>query len=140
MKNRLILLIGTTAAEGESLTRRLIPRGFDVRLATPAPDSPFAQSIRSLGAEVVGADLDDRASIDAALRGCWGVFGAAESTQQQLTLIRMVKAADVEEFACRLPRTSSDVTISAEADENDDHREGLANQRSRPGRLAEVPA
>jgi uncharacterized protein YbjT (DUF2867 family) len=102
MKNRLILLIGTTAEEGESLTRRLIPRGFDVRLATPAPDSDFARLARDLGAEVVSADLDDRASIRAALRGCWGVFGGASSPEQEHNLASTVAAADVEQFARRL--------------------------------------
>ncbi|HKO58222.1 MAG TPA: NmrA family NAD(P)-binding protein [Thermoanaerobaculia bacterium] len=101
MKNRLILLIGTTAEEGESLTRRLIPRGFDVRLATPAPDSDLAQTLRELGAEVVPADLDDRASLRAALRGCWGVFAAA-SPEQQRTLATTIDSIDIEQFACRL--------------------------------------
>lgn len=102
MKNRLILLIGTTAAEGESLTRRLIPRGFRVRLATPAPESDFAQFIRGLGAEVVSADLDDRASIRAALRDCWGVYGAAGSPEQEHNLTSTIATADIEQFACRL--------------------------------------
>lgn len=101
MKNRLILLIGTTAAEGESLTRRLIPRGFRVRLATPAPESDFAQFIRGLGAEVVSADLDDRASIRAALRDCWGVYAAA-SPEQEHNLTSTIATADIEQFACRL--------------------------------------
>jgi uncharacterized protein YbjT (DUF2867 family) len=42
---------------------------------TRKPDSPAAQALKSLGAEVVRGDLDDAASVRAALRDVWGVYG-----------------------------------------------------------------
>jgi uncharacterized protein YbjT (DUF2867 family) len=60
MSKKKILVFGATGAQGGSVARNLLDRGrFDVRAFTRNPDSPAAQKLRDLGAEVVKGDLDD---------------------------------------------------------------------------------
>ncbi|MGN6185525.1 MAG: NmrA/HSCARG family protein [Thermoanaerobaculia bacterium] len=71
-----ILVFGATGAQGGSVARNLLSRGkFKVRVITRKPDSDAANALRALGAEIVPGDLDDPASLDAALEGVYGVFG-----------------------------------------------------------------
>lgn len=71
-----ILVFGATGAQGGSVARNLLSRGkFNVRVITRKPDSDAANALRALGAEIVPGDLDDPASLDAALEGVYGVFG-----------------------------------------------------------------
>src|SRR5215212_1913995 len=76
MNRKKILVFGATGAQGGSVARNLLARGrFDVRAITRKADSPAAQALRELGAELVQGDLDDPASLRAALEGCYGAFG-----------------------------------------------------------------
>jgi uncharacterized protein YbjT (DUF2867 family) len=101
-----ILVIGATGAQGGSVARNLLARGrFGVRAFTRKPDSPAAQALRDLGAEVVQGDLDDRASIEAALAGCYGAFGVtnfwehfAKEAEEGRNLVDAVAAAKIEHF------------------------------------------
>lgn len=71
-----ILVFGATGAQGGSVARNLLSRGkFNVRVITRKPDSDASNALRALGAEIVPGDLDDPASLDAALEGVYGVFG-----------------------------------------------------------------
>lgn len=106
MNKNIILVVGATGAQGGSVARNLLSRGrFAVRALTRKPDSPAAQALRELGAEVVQGDLDDRASLAAALEGVYGVFGVtnfwehfAREREQGENLVRAVAAADVQHF------------------------------------------
>jgi uncharacterized protein YbjT (DUF2867 family) len=106
MSRKKILVFGATGAQGGSVARHLLARGvFDVRAFTRNPESPAAQALRDLGAEVVKGDLDDRASIQAALAGVSGVYGVtnfwehfAKEAEQGRNLINAVAGADVEHF------------------------------------------
>lgn len=72
----IILVVGATGAQGGSVARNLLSRGkYAVRALTRKPDSEAAQALRALGAEIVQGDLDDAASLRAALEGVYGVFG-----------------------------------------------------------------
>ena len=101
-----ILVFGATGGQGGSVARELLRRGeFDVRAITRNASSPAAQALRELGAEIVEGNLDDRASIDAALQGVYGVFGVtnfwehyAKEGEQGRTLVEAVAAANVEHF------------------------------------------
>jgi len=101
-----ILVFGATGAQGGSVARNLIARGkFDVRALTRKPDSPAAQALRDLGAEVVQGDLDDPASLRAALEGCYGAFGVtnfwehfAKEEEQGRNLVNAVAESKVEHF------------------------------------------
>lgn len=101
-----ILVFGATGAQGGSVARQLLARGrFDVRALTRKPDSPAAQELRDLGAEVVQGDLDDLASLRAALAGCYGAFGVTnfwehfdKEKEQGHNLVKAVAASDVKHF------------------------------------------
>ena len=106
MSRKKILVFGATGAQGGSVARALLSRGqFDVRAITRNPDSPAAQALRDAGAEVVKGDLDDPASIAAALDGCYGAFGVTnfwEHFQHEevhgRNLVQAVAAAGIQHF------------------------------------------
>jgi uncharacterized protein YbjT (DUF2867 family) len=101
-----ILVTGATGGQGGSVARELLSRGrFDVRALTRKPDSPAAQELRALGAELVKGDLDDRESLRAALEGVYGVFGVTNfwehfdrEAEQGRNLVNAVAGSDVEHF------------------------------------------
>ncbi|HEY8206836.1 MAG TPA: NmrA/HSCARG family protein [Myxococcaceae bacterium] len=69
-----ILVTGATGLQGGSVTRALLKRGFTVRALARDPSSPKAAKLKEKGVEVVAGDLEDRASLDAAMRGAHGAF------------------------------------------------------------------
>ncbi|MGI8331440.1 NmrA/HSCARG family protein [Actinomadura scrupuli] len=73
-EDRVILVIGATGLQGGATAARLLADGWRVRALTRSPSGPAALALARAGAEVVGGDLDDRASLDAAVRGAYGVF------------------------------------------------------------------
>jgi uncharacterized protein YbjT (DUF2867 family) len=103
MRNK-ILVFGATGGQGGSVARQLLSRGqFDVRAFTRNTESPAAQELREAGAEVVQGNLDDVASIEAALEGVYGVFGVtnfwehfAKEAEQGRNLVSAVAKANVK--------------------------------------------
>ncbi|HEX7829385.1 MAG TPA: NmrA/HSCARG family protein [Thermoanaerobaculia bacterium] len=101
-----ILVFGATGAQGGSVARNLISRGkFNVRVITRKPDSDSANALRALGAEVVQGDLDDPASLTAALEGVYGVFGVTNFWEHfdreeihGRNLVNAVAASNVKHF------------------------------------------
>ncbi len=76
-KPRIIAVVGATGAQGGGLARAMLAEqaaGFAVRALTRDPGSEKARALASLGAEVVGADLDDGDSLHAAFEGAHGAF------------------------------------------------------------------
>lgn len=77
MSKPVITVFGATGAQGGGLARALLAdpdRHFAVRAVTRRPDSPAALKLAEAGAEVVLADIDDRASVLRALEGAYGAF------------------------------------------------------------------
>ncbi len=77
MSKPIITVFGATGAQGGGLVRALLAdpdRHFAVRAVTRRPDSPAAQALAHAGADVVLADIDDRASVLRALEGAYGAF------------------------------------------------------------------
>jgi uncharacterized protein YbjT (DUF2867 family) len=103
MERKKILVFGATGGQGGSVARHLLSRGnFAVRALTRNPGSPAAKALAEGGAEVVKGDLDDPASIAAALEGVYGVYGVtnfwehfAKEAEQGRTLVSAVAAANV---------------------------------------------
>lgn len=101
-----ILVFGATGAQGGSVARALLSRGaFKVRAITRKPDSPAANALRDLGAEIVQGDLDDPASLAAALQGVYGAFGVTNFWEhfdkegpQGRNLVKAVADANVQHF------------------------------------------
>ena len=72
MTKKIITVFGATGAQGGGLARAILAHpeaGFAARAVTRKPDSDKAQVLAKAGAEVVGADLDDAASVQRAMRG-----------------------------------------------------------------------
>lgn len=74
-----IAVVGATGAQGRGLVRAILENpeaGFRARAITRNPASQAARSLASAGVEVVRANVDDEASLTAALHGAHGVFFA----------------------------------------------------------------
>lgn len=103
---RLILVTGATGQQGGAVARKLLERGFAVRVLTRDTQKPAAKELAGLGAEVVEGDLDDRASIERALEGVRGVFsvqqfaetGVEGEVRQGKALADAAKETGVEHF------------------------------------------
>ena len=69
-----VLVIGVTGQQGGATARHLLERGRTVRALVRDPDAPAARALRRAGADLVVGDLDDPASLRAAMGGAHGVF------------------------------------------------------------------
>ncbi|MFC1414330.1 NmrA/HSCARG family protein [Streptacidiphilus sp. N1-12] len=74
LANLPVAVAGATGEQGGAAARALLRRGRPVRALTRSPGSPAADALRALGADVVCADFDDRATLDAALAGAGTLF------------------------------------------------------------------
>ena len=74
MNNKIIAVTGATGQQGGAVARKLLADGWKVRALTRDVNKPAAQELASLGAEVVAGDMEDRAQLDAAFQGVYGVF------------------------------------------------------------------
>jgi uncharacterized protein YbjT (DUF2867 family) len=75
--NKVIAVVGATGAQGGGLVRAIAADsggGFTARAITRDASSDAAKALADLGAEVVQADLEDPASVDAAFAGAYGAF------------------------------------------------------------------
>ena len=103
---QLILVIGATGNQGGAVARHLLQRGkFKVRALVRDENKPTAQALQQAGAELVKGDLNDRASLDRAFQGVYGVFsvqdfkdGAATEIRQGKSLADAAKGADIQHF------------------------------------------
>lgn len=76
-EKKIIAVVGATGAQGGGLVRAILndpAGGFGVRAITRNIHSEPAQALAKLGAEVVSADIDDEASLVAALKGAHGAY------------------------------------------------------------------
>lgn len=106
--DKTILVTGATGQQGGATARHLLAQGWRVRVLARDPSKPAAQALAQAGAEVVRGDNEDRASLDAALQGVYGVFSVQSFAQkgvgpegeirQGKTLADAAKAAGVQHF------------------------------------------
>ncbi|GAB1545407.1 NmrA/HSCARG family protein [Scytonema sp. NUACC21] len=76
-----ILVTGGTGRQGGATAHHLLAGGWKVRALTRNPNSPQARKLAEAGAEVVQGNLNDRASVDRALQGIYGVFSVQDYWQ-----------------------------------------------------------
>jgi uncharacterized protein YbjT (DUF2867 family) len=107
-EKKVIAVIGATGAQGGGLVRAILADpdgGFAARAITRDPSSEAAQALAAAGAEVVGADIDDDASLERAFEGAYGAycvtfFWAHFSPEQELEeagrMARAAKAAGLQ--------------------------------------------
>jgi uncharacterized protein YbjT (DUF2867 family) len=74
MSERIVLISGATGQQGGSTAKALAGKGFKIRAMTRNPESDASKALAAGGAELVKADLDDEASLRAALKGVWGAY------------------------------------------------------------------
>ncbi|WP_326557756.1 NmrA/HSCARG family protein [Micromonospora sp. NBC_01796] len=102
-EKKVIAVVGATGAQGGAAARAILADGeFAVRAITRNPDSEQARVLADLGAEVVEADLYDRASLEKAFDGAYGAFAvtffwAHMSAERELTEARNL--AEAAKFA-----------------------------------------
>ncbi len=73
--SKVVVIAGATGQQGGATIRALAGKGFTLRALTRDPNSDKAKAVAAeTGAELVKAQLDDEASVRAALQGAWGAF------------------------------------------------------------------
>jgi len=106
--HQLIAVTGGAGQQGSAVARHLLKNGWHVRTLTRDPNKPASQALAQAGAEVVQADNEDRASLDSAFQGAYGVFsvqnfwlpnvGAEGEVRQGKAIADAAKAAGVQHF------------------------------------------
>jgi uncharacterized protein YbjT (DUF2867 family) len=103
-QDKLVLIAGATGQQGGAIAHGLLAKGWKVRAMTRHPESAKATELKRLGAEVVAADLDNAASIEAALKGAWGAFavqntweaGVEGEERQGLSFAEIARKAGIQ--------------------------------------------
>jgi len=103
-ESKTILVAGATGKQGGTVARHLTAAGWKVRALTRDPDDAKAAPLRELGIELARGDTTDRASLDAAMEGVYGVFsvgtpfekGMESEVVQGKTVGDAAKAAGVQ--------------------------------------------
>jgi uncharacterized protein YbjT (DUF2867 family) len=107
-EKKIIAVVGATGAQGGGLVRAIMGDaggGFIARAITRDVNSEKARALAKLGAEVVAADIDDEASLAAALQGAhgaffvtffWAHFSPEKEKTEIRTMARAAKAAGLK--------------------------------------------
>jgi uncharacterized protein YbjT (DUF2867 family) len=74
MNDKIIAVTGAAGLQGGAVARKLLADGWKVRALTRNADKPAAKELAALGAEIVPGDMENRAELDAAFKGVYGVF------------------------------------------------------------------
>jgi len=69
-----VLVIGATGTQGQAVARRLLEGGHQVRGLTRDPRSKAALALAAKRVTLIQGDLDEPASVEAAMRGADGVY------------------------------------------------------------------
>lgn len=81
-KRETVLVLGATGQQGGATARALLKDGWRVRALVRDPASAKARALEGAGAELVTGDMGDRASLDRAVAGAYGVFSIQPSSPQ----------------------------------------------------------
>jgi uncharacterized protein YbjT (DUF2867 family) len=95
-----IVVTGATGNQGGATARHLLADGWHVRALVRDATTPAAAAFAAAGAELVRGDLDDSASIDAAVHGAYGVYSVQSANPNEIaqgkTISSAAKAAGVQ--------------------------------------------
>ena len=75
---KVILVTGATGRQGGAVARHLLKDGWKVRALTRDTTKLAAQTLTKAGVDVLPGNLDDRASLDRALEGAYGLYGVTQ--------------------------------------------------------------
>jgi uncharacterized protein YbjT (DUF2867 family) len=76
-QKKIIAVMGATGSQGGGLVRAILSKANDefiARAITRKVNSPKANELARLGAEIVAADLDDPVSLERAFKGAYGAY------------------------------------------------------------------
>ncbi|MEV5899316.1 NmrA/HSCARG family protein [Streptomyces sp. NPDC052127] len=88
-----VLVTGATGNQGGATARHLLAAGWRVRALVRDDRAPAATALAAAGAELVRGDLDDRASIDAAIRGAYGAYSVQSDNPNEITQAKNIADA-----------------------------------------------
>jgi len=102
----LILVTGATGAQGGATANELVAAGYRVRIFVRNPDSAAARALADKGTEIAKGDMDDAASVAAAMQGAYGVFsvqrpdsnGTDSERRHGFTLVNEARKAGAQHF------------------------------------------
>ena len=103
-KKPVIVVMGATGAQGSGLVRAILQdptRRFTARAITRKPDSEKARALAAQGAEVVGADAGDVASLERAFAGAAGAFCVTNFWEHFSAETEVVQARNMARAAAR---------------------------------------
>jgi uncharacterized protein YbjT (DUF2867 family) len=106
MSKKTILVSGATGQQGGAVTRHLLNSGWHVKALSRNTESEKAKTLAEQGAELVQGDLNNRHSLERAVKDTYGVFsvqapwevGVDGETEQGKLLADVAKASGVEHF------------------------------------------
>ena len=105
-QRKLFLVTGATGTQGGSVARALLAAGERTRILTRNPVAAAAEELARRGAEVAQGDMEEPASLVAAMAGVDGVFsvqrpdatGTDSERRHGFALIKAARAAGVHQF------------------------------------------
>src|SRR5262245_12060015 len=110
--DKTMLVTGATGRQGGATARHLLTKGWRVRAFTRDPSKPAAQALQQAGAEVVGGDYDEQASLVPAMQGVYGVFSvqaSVDEVRQGKTIADVARAASVQRFVYSSVQSAEDL-------------------------------
>nr|WP_232328351.1 NmrA/HSCARG family protein [Kibdelosporangium sp. MJ126-NF4] len=122
-------MTGATGNQGGATARHLLSRGWTVHALVRDTEKPAAQELKELGAVLVKGDLEDPASLSAAVKGVYGVFSVQALAHEPETLVAEVKQGKAIADAAKQAGVSHFVYSSvggAERETGIDHFESKA--------------
>ena len=90
--NKIILVTGATGRQGGATVRHLLASGWPVRAIARDLATPAAHTLQQARAEVVQADNENLASLEAAMQGVYGVFSVQPAVFGYETEVRQGKS------------------------------------------------
>ena len=101
-----VLVTGATGTQGGAVARELLSRGYAVYGMTRNPASERAKALGELGVTLVKGDFEDPESLQAAMKGMYGVFAMTDwyrddferEVEQGRNLVAAARSADVKHF------------------------------------------
>ncbi|CCA74952.1 hypothetical protein PIIN_08932 [Serendipita indica DSM 11827] len=99
---QIIVVFTATGRTGGGMINAILKDGqFAARAVTRNPESDAAKALAAKGVQVVKGDLSEPASIEAALSGAYGVFGAFDTEEKQgKDLVDAAKKGGTKHFVC----------------------------------------
>jgi uncharacterized protein YbjT (DUF2867 family) len=112
--NKPVLVLGATGRQGGATARHLLTKGWRVRALTRDPNKPAAHALHQAGVEVVQGDNEDRASLEAAMQGVYGIFSVLaappdDEVRQGKNVANAARAASIQHFVFSSVQSAEDL-------------------------------